>query len=525
MKSNKANYLLNLISNYGNIFVTIILGFIVPPLSLNYWKIEKYGVWALITSVVLYLSISGFGIDTSASILMAKNKSFQDKTRILLKAFKLMTITIIIGITIFTLLNIFYSDWIFILGKIPKILMHETYIAVLVFAAFYFINLPFSLISSSYSGFQKLYIDNFFKIFGSAISFISLMIVIYLKGSLITFAIIIGFITLIFNVVKMVFFYFAVYRKEKKANKNNFTEQESGLVNPDIRYSKILSTGIRLAIFGIASMIINIADNFVISNFIDVSHVTPYSITYKLFFIMINIVTMFYGSIQPILGKEFSEGNWEWINKTYRNFLAFTCIIGGSMWLGGIFFIKDFIIHFWVGKDGFAGIMAVFFLGAFCYLQSLINLNNVMIIAFNYTKGFAIIGWIEAFLHVGFAIFFSRIFGLGGIAFGAFLGSLFGQAWLSPFLLLKRSKNKLRLDILLPIKNLLILIPFIFFGVLIQYYINDLLFRLLSGILFFVIYLIINYLILPVTVKLFFVENVNILLKKFHVEIPVKDLK
>jgi O-antigen/teichoic acid export membrane protein len=506
MLSNKKNYLLNLVSNYGATFTTIIIGFILPPLSLNYWKVEKYGIWALVTSVVFYLSVTSLGIENSASVLMAKSPKFSEKLKILKRSFVLLISAVLIGLGLFLLLNHFYKDWIRILGKIPPDLMKETYSSIVVFALFYFLNWPFSLIASAFSGFQKLYIDNIFRIFGSFVNLISLLIVIALHGSLVTFAFSIGLLNLGINLSKLIFFFLFVFLKKKRESVENRTDV-SHEISTDSGYKVILSTGVRLTLFGIATLIINNADNFIISNLMGVRYVTPFSLTSKLFIIMINISSMFYGSISPILGKEFAGNNWNWLNKTYNYFLAFTILIGGMMWLGGILFFKDFI-HIWVGPEGFAGIAAVFFLGMYCYLSCMVSLNNFMIISFNYTKGFAFIGWAEAVLHIIFVVLLSHKFGLTGVTAGAALGSLVAQTWLSPLLLKKRSQSQLKFDISLIIKHFVyILLPFIGLSLLIQLNISSVLIKIMCGVMLVFIYIIISYRIFPKETRRFIINQ------------------
>ncbi len=515
MKGNKTNYLFNLISNYGATFSAIIAGFILPPLSLSYWKVEKYGIWALITSVVFYLGISSLGIETSASILMAKNPEFKHKIKILKRSAFMLLIAIMVSSLIFFLVNLYYKGWINLLGKIPPEMIQETYVSVLVFAAFYFINWPFALVSSAFSGFQKLYIDNLFRIFGSFINLIAMCLVIYFRGTLVTFALCIGLITLFLNIVKLLYFYIFVYRKGRETETKAMDIQPASLSPEDLRYRSIITTGIRLTVFGFASLVINSVDNFIISNLMSVGKVTPYSITFKLFSIMINIGTMFYGSLAPILGKEFGNHNWAWLNKTYRNFQFFAMLIGGMMWLGGVLFVKDFVL-WWVGKDGYAGLPIVFIFGFFCYLSTMVNLNNFLIISFNYTKYFYLMGWMDALIHIGAAILLSKWFGLAGVAMGGILGSLCAQTWLSPLILAKSSGSMLKYDVGAIARHLfLVIIPLIALGLALQLQVNLVLLRLGGGLVILSAYIFLSYLFIPRELKEYIFAQFKAIRSKF----------
>ena len=90
--------------------------------------------------------------------------------------------------TVFVVLNLVTKDWINIIGKIPDNLFGETSYACVVLVIFYLLSLPFSLLSAVYTGFQKAYIENVFSIVLNIVNFLVLLIVILLKGNLITYA-------------------------------------------------------------------------------------------------------------------------------------------------------------------------------------------------------------------------------------------------------------------------------------------------------------------------------------------------
>ena len=370
--SNKKNYTLTWFASFAGIIVSTVVGFLSVPLALDYWNVQRYGIWAIINSIIVYLTLSNLGINSAAAVLMAKNNSSWDKIKILRKSFNLLTISTVISCTFFIILNTFYKDWILFIGNIPVNLKAETFNACFIFGLFFFVNLPLSLICSALSGFQKLYVEKIFSVCQTLISFLSLILVIYLKGNLITYAIFNGVANLIINMIKAAYFYLFIYSNIKdKSNQQNIQLEK----NKDISNKTIIMSSMRFFSTGIAAMFVWNTDNLVISNFIGISEVTPYSITFKLYSILIIIITMTNASLTPIIGKEFGSGNWNWLNKTYNKLVVITTIIGGLTWLGGILFFKD-IIYLWTGATGYAGLLTVFALGGYTYLLSMVNLNS-----------------------------------------------------------------------------------------------------------------------------------------------------
>jgi hypothetical protein len=58
MISNKKNYIFTLFSGFGGVIFSIVLNLLTIPISLNYWKQDRYGIWVLLTSIILYLGMT-----------------------------------------------------------------------------------------------------------------------------------------------------------------------------------------------------------------------------------------------------------------------------------------------------------------------------------------------------------------------------------------------------------------------------------------------------------------------------------
>ena len=275
--------------------------------------------------------MTNLGLNTAASVLIAKNPKISDKLKIVKRALKIMLLTVGLGLVCFVLINLFNKSWINVLGKIPAYLKNDTYYACIIMGLFYFLNIPFSLISSLFVGFQKAYIDNLFNILVTMGNFCSLILVVLLKGNLVLFAFFYSLSLFLINVTKYVYFYHFIYKKLNVAE----IKEEAAREGEDIQYKHIFYTGMRFFFIGTAAMVVWNTDNFIISNFLGISNVTPYSITFKLYNIIFLFVFMINSSVMPIMAREFGQNNWEWINKIYSSFLTLAAIIGGLPGLAG----------------------------------------------------------------------------------------------------------------------------------------------------------------------------------------------
>jgi hypothetical protein len=144
--SNTKNYLFTLVSGLGGVVFSIILNLVTIPISLNYWKADRYGIWVLLTSTLMYLGMTNLGLNTAAGVLMGKNPKISDKMKILKRSLLILLLSTGIILAAFYALNMVTKDWINLIGKIPTNLKDETYSACIVLVVFYIISLPFSLI-------------------------------------------------------------------------------------------------------------------------------------------------------------------------------------------------------------------------------------------------------------------------------------------------------------------------------------------------------------------------------------------
>lgn len=414
--------------------LTIIIGVISVPFALNYFGIQKYGVWNVITSFIVFLSMTNLGLNEAATILINKNNDFRIKILILNKSIKILAIVIPFILLILTSINYFFPNWISILNS-PKIIEPEAKNTAIIMVIFSLINLPFSLISSGLNGFQKNYIENIFSILSLFISTISMFYIIYFKKNLIFYAYLVGYSTLFFNIIKYFYFRrFIIYN-------NSIDTRIDYQINNETSYKFILLTGYRCMLGTIASMVVLNTDNIVIAKILGVEFVTPFSVTFKLCTIIFALIYLINSSIIPLIGKNIED--MYYLNKIYSKTLYTSIFIGGLFWVGIIAFGKT-LIFLWVGKNGYAGFFVLLFLGGYSYIFSIINLNNIIINSLNLIKGFFYITWFEGLLNLSFSIFLAKYFGLAGIAGGTFLAGLISPLFLGSLFLKKRSQSKIK---------------------------------------------------------------------------------
>jgi len=504
--NNKKLYSITFVSNIFKLFVNIILGIITVPISIDYWQSEKYGIWLLINSILVYLTASNLGLNAASSILMNKENSNFKKIIILKKSFYIVLFSSFILILIFILMNYYNSSWILFLGKIDNRLLDEAQKASFILILFFLFNIPFSLFSSAFNGFHKVYIENIIVTINSIFLFVALIVNIKLSGNLILFAFLIGLSNLIINLVRGLYFYLKIYKDIKKDESNETFCTE-------YCYRNILFLGLRCFSGSVASMIALNTDNLVISHFLGVEFVTPYAVTFKLFTILFNLIFIINSSLVPILGRLIGKNDYHTANKIYKYTSFLTMYIGGGIFIGSLAFFKN-LIFMWSGETGYAGTGTLLFLGAYSYIFCVVNLNYIIINTFNYIKGSMWIIWGEALLNLSLSIILSFKFGITGIAIGTFLGALVFPGVFFPIIITKRSEKKLEYDKRFFIKHSLIVLAVVIVAFYVHLSSINIIINLLLTLMLIIVYSVVIYSIHDKETKLNINKILNSILKK-----------
>jgi O-antigen/teichoic acid export membrane protein len=265
----------------------------------------------------------------------------------------------------------------------------------------------------------------------------------------------------------------------------------------------------RFFFIGIASTIVWSSDILVISNFISIQSVVPYFITFKLFIIGYGIIFQVNNSIMPLFGKEYGNKNIEWVSKIYSSFLVLMIFIGGAMWVGSILFFRD-IVTLWTSSSSYAGLYVVIALGGYSYLLGMSVLNSGVVNSLNYSSITPFVAWGEAIFKILFSIWLGKIWGLAGVAIGTFLGSLCSQTLVLPILIKKGSAGKIVYDFTFLKKHFITaILPCLIFSILLQLFSENIIIRIVTGLLISLLYLWLSYLVIPLTYRKFFFQHIS----------------
>lgn len=436
--SRKKIFLLGTASHYGTTVVSIVVGLVSVPVGLHYFGVVRYGIWAVISSVIAYLTLSNLGITTAAASLTAKASEPFEQWVVLRRSLSLLLISSAVVLGAVLGIAHLYPGWVVVLGKIPADLHGEAGEAAIAIAILFLLNLPLTVFSYGFIGRQKVYWERTYASLTTIAGLLALILTVFLlKGNLVTLALITGIARLLVGIACASHFLVTNSELRQKSDKP---------ISEEFSTNSIFTSGLRFLVIGIAATIVWSTGNLVISHFLGAEMVTPYAVTFALFSLGFSIFAAVNGALWPMYGQLAGRNQWEWVQQTYDHAVHLLPILGGLLWVGGIAFARE-IITLWAGPAAYGGLLVAIGLGGFGYTLSLVNSHLTILIALNRTRRLVVYEWLAAGANLGISLALVRVLGIGGVALGMFLGDLLTVFWLLPRDVARQTSGRVRMHI------------------------------------------------------------------------------
>jgi O-antigen/teichoic acid export membrane protein len=436
--SRKRIFLLGTASHYGTTIISIIVGLVSVPIGLHYFGVVRYGIWAVISSVIAYLTLSNLGITTAAASLTAKASAPHEQWVVLRRSLSLLIISSAVVLGAVLGIAHFYPGWVVVLGKIPADLRGEGAEAAIAIFILFLLNLPLTVFSYGFIGLQKVYWERTYASLTTIAGLLALILTVFLlKGNLVTLAVFTGIARLLVGIACTS--HFLLTNSELRQKSDEPTGKEFST-------NSIFESGIRFLAIGVAATIVWNTGNLVISHFLGAEMVTPYAVTFTLFNLGFSIFAAINGALWPMYGQSAGRNQWEWVQQTYNHAVHLLPILGGLLWIGGIAFARG-VITLWAGPQAYGGLLVVIALGGFGYTLSLVNSHGTILIALNRTRRLVVYEWLAAVVNLGISLALVRVLGIGGVALGMFLGDFLTVFWLLPRDVVRQTSGKVSIHI------------------------------------------------------------------------------
>ena len=318
---------------------SILLSFLLVPLTINFLNPTNYGIWLVITSFISWFTFFDIGLGHGLRNKFAEAKANGDfklaKAYISSAYFSIALISISI-LLLFIVANLFI-DWTIVFNTDQKMLQELSIVMLLVFGNFC-IQFVLKLITTIYTADQRPSMQGLIGVSTQALSLLTIFLLTrYSSSSLLNFSVIFTSIP----VLVLLAFNFYSFSNKYKDLKPSFKLFKLKYVQD------IMGIGFNFFIIQIAAIILFCTDNIIITQLFGPKEVTPYNIAFKYF----SIVTMGFSIIVTpywsAITEAYTKKDFSWIKKSMNTLLKLSIIFSlGVIVL--IIFSNEFYF-FWVG--------------------------------------------------------------------------------------------------------------------------------------------------------------------------------
>jgi O-antigen/teichoic acid export membrane protein len=406
-------YVRHLGGGYLLMFVNYAIFFFLTPLMLNKLGQEQYSIWLLLSNVILFFSLSNFGLSSTFGIELPKVQNDKWETDRLLNTllFSLLGISALSSL-VFIVFN-FNIDIIF---KSDARYVYLIQITFLFFFLAFLVSFIGSLFDTILVATGNLATKNRIDIARVICIGISSILLVIFNQSIVSIAFSNFFFTTIF--------FFVTFYSCKKIIKYKVDYKMF-----DWRlFKKILSPSWHYFLAGIAGMIVFYSDNLLISKLKGVEFVGIYAITYRLSDVCLKIIQKISYTKYPKIIALSTTKKYPEILKLHNKLFLLNILVTAPVCLGLFFFGKDILI-LWLGNkhDYNNDIIRVFSIFTFFMVSS--QNTGLFISGLGIHKRAAYMGMVEGGVNLALSYILFQYYDLMGIALGTLFAHLLTNGW------------------------------------------------------------------------------------------------
>jgi O-antigen/teichoic acid export membrane protein len=391
--------------------------FFLTPLMLNKLGEEQYSIWLLLSNIILYFSLSNFGLFNAFSVELPKVKESKTDTDRL------------VNTVLFSLLGIgCLSSFFFILlevsihhfFKIHPDFLFITQLSLLFFFLTFLISLiggmfDYILISTNHLVSKNLIEIAKVTCIGGA------SIVLVVMGKSIVYISVANFL------FTFAFFFITFYTCKKvlkyKVNMHMF---DLSLLK------KLTSPSWHYFIMGIAGMLVFYSDNLLISKLKGVEFVGLYAVTYRLTDVCLKVISRLSATKYPKIITLASEKNYKGLLKLHNRLLMMNLAITLPI-CGIIFFFGKDILTLWLGNKYVYNVTILRTFAFFTLFMVCAQNTGTFIGGLGIHKRFAYMGLAEGAVNLILSYLLYQYFDLAGIALGTLFAHVLTNGWFGYF--------------------------------------------------------------------------------------------
>lgn len=385
--------------------VSIVVSFLLVPLTLGYVETELYGIWLTISSIISWLHFLDIGFTNGLKNRLGESIAANNYERgqALVTTTYSMMFFIFIPLCIILVICIPFINWSGFLNVNP---VYNEYIkdAMYVLVICFCLQMILNVLTAVIAAYQKVALSSSFIVIGNILSLCIIFILTKCcSPSLLALAFAISAMPVMVLLIASFYFYSKKFKK----------------VAPSIRtYNKLyikdlFQLGSRFFIIQIQMLVLYQSTNILISNISGPEDVTSYNLAYKYIGIAMMVYTILLQPLWPAFTDAYAKEDFRWMRNIYQKmskvYLVCTAIIIIMV------LISPLVYKIWIGDKANVPFIMTVTVAIYTLINSWVSLQVNMINGTGKIKLQTYITLIGLVLHIPLSLFLAKYTGAIGV--------------------------------------------------------------------------------------------------------------
>lgn len=385
--------------------VSIVVSFLLVPLTLGYVETELYGIWLTISSIISWLHFLDIGFTNGLKNRLGESiaKNNYERGQALVTTTYSMMFFIFIPLCIILVICIPFINWSGFLNVNP---IYNEYIkdAMYVLVVCFCLQMILNVLTAVIAAYQKVALSSSFIVIGNILSLCVIFILTKCcPPSLLALAFAISAMPVIVLLIASFYFYSKRFKK----------------VAPSIRtYNKVyikdlFQLGARFFIIQIQMLVLYQSTNILISNISGPEDVTSYNLAYKYIGIAMMVYTILLQPLWPAFTDAYAKKDFIWMRNIYRKMskVYFVCAIIIIIMV----FVSPIAYKIWIGNKVNVPFIMTITVAIYILINSWVSLQANMINGTGKIKLQTYITLFGLILHIPLSLFLAKYTGAIGV--------------------------------------------------------------------------------------------------------------
>jgi O-antigen/teichoic acid export membrane protein len=389
--------------------LTMCMGFVSVPLTVHYLGAERYGVWLTISSLLLWIALTDFGLAGNALVNVLSeavgNDDRQSARHYAASAFwALLAIAMIIGVVFMGTFHLIPWRAVFRVSDATSTKELESACALVLIL--FVINLPLSLLRSLYNAHQDGYLANIWSIAGGIASLLGLIVVTRFQGGLPQLVIALSGVPALVLLANAYHAFVCRYPWLAPA--------PSAVRWACVR--RLLKLGGKYMIMQLAALGIYQSQAMIITQMLGPSQVVIFVVTYKVVTLPVDLAYMGTAPFMSAFGEAKARRDWNWIKLAYRNGTLAAVALGLPL-AAALAFVAKPVILIWAGPFAVPDSHLILWLFVYTAVGVSLMMSGQLLCGVERLEPMALSLILGALGSVLLGILFAPWWGLSGVAF------------------------------------------------------------------------------------------------------------